>query len=111
MIQPEELKAVPIFACLTDLQRERIAKNAADLFVQPGEWLIREGEMPSFFVLLEGELEVEKEYGGAGKFGGVISLATSMVKPRFCSIHPPSHRYARIFRPVFFDWTECCFKN
>ena len=70
MILPEELKAVPIFACLTDLQRERIAKSAADLFVQPGEWLIREGEMPSFFVLLEGELEVEKEYGGAGTVRG-----------------------------------------
>jgi thioredoxin reductase (NADPH) len=64
------LKSVPIFACLTDLQRERIAKSAADLFVQPGEWLIREGEMPSFFVLLEGELEVEKEYGGAGMVRG-----------------------------------------
>ena len=70
MIHPDELKSVPIFSCLTDLQRERIAKGAADLFVQPGEWLIREGEMPSFFVLLEGELEVEKEYGGAGTVRG-----------------------------------------
>jgi thioredoxin reductase (NADPH) len=54
MIQPEELKRVPIFACLTDEQRERIAQHAADLRVQKGEWLIREGEVPSFFVLLEG---------------------------------------------------------
>ena len=36
MIQPEELKQVPIFACLTDGQRERIAQNAADLRVQKG---------------------------------------------------------------------------
>ncbi len=70
MIQPDELKSVPIFACLTDPQRERIAKNAADLYVQAGEWLIREGEMPSFFVLLEGALEVEKEYGGTSKVRG-----------------------------------------
>ena len=70
MIQPDELKSVPIFACLTDPQRERIAKNAADLYVQAGEWLIREGEIPSFFVLLEGELEVEKEYGGSSKVRG-----------------------------------------
>ena len=70
MVQPDALKSVPIFACLTDPQRERIVKNAAELVVQAGEWLIREGEMPSFFVLLEGELEVEKEYGGSSKVRG-----------------------------------------
>jgi thioredoxin reductase (NADPH) len=70
MVQPDALKSVPIFACLTDPQRERIAKNAAELIVQAGEWLIREGETPSFFVLLEGELEVEKEYGGSSKVRG-----------------------------------------
>jgi thioredoxin reductase (NADPH) len=70
MIRAEELKKVPIFACLTDGQRERIAQNAADLRVQKGEWLIREGEVPSFFVLLEGVLEVEKEYGGASQVRG-----------------------------------------
>ena len=70
MIQPDELKSVPIFACLSDPQRERIAKNSADLYVQAGEWLIREGEIPSFFVLLEGELEVEKEHGGSSKVRG-----------------------------------------
>jgi thioredoxin reductase (NADPH) len=70
MIQPDELKQIPIFACLTDGQRGRIAQNAADLRVQKGEWLIREGEVPSFFVLLEGVLEVEKEYGGASQVRG-----------------------------------------
>jgi len=70
MIQPEELKHIPIFACLTDLQRERIAQNAADLRVEKGEWLIREGEVPSFFVLIEGVLEVEKEYGGVSQVRG-----------------------------------------
>src|SRR5260370_14199224 len=70
MVQPDALKSVPIFACLTDAQRERIANNAAEFIVQAGEWLIREGEGPSFFVLPEGELEVEKEYGGSSKVRG-----------------------------------------
>jgi thioredoxin reductase (NADPH) len=73
MIQSMELKQLPIFACLTDAQRERIAQHSADLRVQKGEWLIREGEVPSFFVLMEGVLEVEKEYGG-----------TSQVRGRYC---------------------------
>lgn len=74
MLKSEELKAVPIFACLSDAQRERIAQTAADLQVSKGEWLIREGERPWFFVLLEGSLEAEKEYGGS----------LHAVKSRYC---------------------------
>jgi thioredoxin reductase (NADPH) len=70
MIQSDELKAIPIFACLTDTLRHRIAQNAGDLHVKKGEWLIREGEVPWFFVLVEGVLEVEKEFGGASQVRG-----------------------------------------
>jgi thioredoxin reductase (NADPH) len=70
MIQPDELKAFPLFACLTDVQRQRVAQNAAELFVQKGEWLIREGETPWFFVLMEGSLEVEKEFGATSEVRG-----------------------------------------
>lgn len=38
--------------------------------MQKGEWLIREGEPPWFFVLLEGALDVEKEFGGASEVRG-----------------------------------------
>jgi thioredoxin reductase (NADPH) len=70
MIEPEELKQVPIFACLPDAQRVRIAQSAAELHVHEGEWLIREGEAPWFFILLEGALAVEKEYGGSSEVRG-----------------------------------------
>ncbi len=73
MIHPDELKAVPIFACLTDAQRERIVHNAAELSVSPGEWLIREGEVPWFFVLIEGALEIEKEFGGLSRVRGTLA--------------------------------------
>jgi thioredoxin reductase (NADPH) len=72
LIKPEELKAIPIFACLTDVQRERIAQNAADLSVEAGEWLIHEGEVPWFFVLLAGSLDIEKEYGGSSRARGSL---------------------------------------
>ena len=49
MIEADGLKQVPIFACLTDAQRVRFAHTAAELHVQDGEWLIREGEAPWFF--------------------------------------------------------------
>jgi thioredoxin reductase (NADPH) len=70
MIQADELEGIPIFRCLTDSQRQRMAANAAELNVQAGEWIVREGESPFFFVLLAGALEVEKEYGGESRVRG-----------------------------------------
>jgi thioredoxin reductase (NADPH) len=70
MIRPEELEKIPLFKCLDEIQRQRLAANVAELNVQAGEWIIREGETPSFFVLLQGALDLEKEYGGASKVRG-----------------------------------------
>ena len=47
MISPTELQAIPIFACLEETDRQRFAARAADVRLQPGEWLIREGEVPT----------------------------------------------------------------
>jgi len=70
VIRPEELQSIPLFKCLNDQQRQRLAANVAELNVQAGEWIIREGETPSFFVLLAGALDLEKEYGGESKVRG-----------------------------------------
>lgn len=64
MLQVTDLVKVPIFACLAEPQLLRLAQSAADVYVRPGEWLIREGDPVWFFALLEGELEVLKEYAG-----------------------------------------------
>jgi thioredoxin reductase (NADPH) len=64
MITAEELKTIPIFACLDDTERQRLAQRAADVRLQEGEWLIREGEIAYFFVLLEGRLELIKYLQG-----------------------------------------------
>lgn len=103
MIRPDELKAAPIFACLSDAQRERIAQNAAELFVKEGEWLIREGEAPWFFVLLEGCLDVEKEYGASsvvraryrpGEFYGETPILLN--SPAIASLR--AHEKSRVVR-------------
>ena len=67
MIDLEELKAFPLFASLSEEKLKDVAESAAELSVHAGEWIIREGEMPSFFVLLEGSLICEKDYGGTNK--------------------------------------------
>ncbi len=62
MFEAEELKAIPVLACLPESQRQQIAQTAADMRLCAGEWLIREGEVPWFYVLIDGELEVVKDF-------------------------------------------------
>ena len=56
MITSDELNKIPIFACLEEAERQRFANKAADVHLKSGEWLIREGDVPYFYVLLEGDL-------------------------------------------------------
>lgn len=67
----------------SDEDREVIADRAADVRLQADEWLVHEGEVPSFFVLLEGSLDVLKLVGGtertinqfdAGSFFGEVPI-------------------------------------
>ncbi len=53
-----------MLACLPESQRNQVAQVAADMRLCGGEWLIREGEMPWFYVLIEGQLEVTKDFYG-----------------------------------------------
>jgi len=64
MIAASELESCPIFACLDVSERQRFAERAADVRLTEGEWLIREGELPYFFVLLSGRLKLSKDVLG-----------------------------------------------
>src|SRR6202453_272817 len=79
MITSKDLETIPVFAGVEEQERGRLARRAADIHLEPGEWLIREGEEPRFFVILEGELEAIKDIVGqrqvigrsfAGDFSG-----------------------------------------
>jgi thioredoxin reductase (NADPH) len=64
MLTISEIEKVSLFASLSPAQRERLCRTAADLHVRAGDWLTREGDMPSFFVVIEGSVEFLKEFGG-----------------------------------------------
>jgi len=76
MVSAEELREVKIFGCLEDSERQRLASKAADVRLAAGEWLIREGEQPWFFVLLEGRLQMVKDILGRPQ-----DLATYLYTP------------------------------
>ncbi|GCE22337.1 FAD-dependent oxidoreductase [Dictyobacter kobayashii] len=83
MITADLVAQVPLFSQLSKEQQQQIASQAADVRLQAGEWLIQEGELPSFFVLLDGSLEVIKhqndvervlDYYGPGSYFGELPL-------------------------------------
>jgi thioredoxin reductase (NADPH) len=44
MLTSSELKKIPIFSCLNDANLMWLSQQAADLHLEPGEYLIHEGE-------------------------------------------------------------------
>jgi len=65
MITPDILRPVPLLAELDESYLQGIAYMAADIHLLAGEWLIQEGQVPAFFILLSGEVEITKLIGGA----------------------------------------------
>src|SRR5580698_7418139 len=94
MITSRDLEEIRLFAGVEGEERRRLARRAADIQLEPGEFLIREGEEPRFFVILEGELEAVKYIVGqrrvlglskAGDFSGETPIfmgTSSMVSVR-----------------------------
>lgn len=114
MITAQELEITPIFACLPEAERQRFAERAADVRLNSGEWLIREGETPHFYVLLEGELKVVKDILGKpsvlseykqGAFFGEIPVL--LLAPSFASLKAkvPS-RVARFDSQLLFELVQ-----
>ena len=103
MIAAEELESYPIFACLSETERRRFADRAADVRLRVDDYLIREGEIPYFFVLLEGRLRLSKEVLGRqrelhqykpGEFFGEVPIL--MGAPVFVSVQ--ALEYCRVAR-------------
>jgi thioredoxin reductase (NADPH) len=83
MILPEDLVSVPLCAELSAELRARLASRAADIQLAAGEWIAREGDAPHLWILLSGEAEIVKRFGGVmqqmttfdpGEYFGEIEL-------------------------------------
>ena len=64
MITADLLAHIQLFAQIPDSERATLASRAADVRLQAGEYLLIEGQQPSFFGLLEGKIDVFKVMGG-----------------------------------------------
>lgn len=64
MITQQDIAGVPLFDAMDDALRARIVSRSADIVANAGEWIVRQGEAPYFWTLLEGNVEVVMRYGG-----------------------------------------------
>lgn len=111
MFTVAELRQAKIFECLDEAECARMAQNAADVRLQAGEWLFREGEAPWFYVVFEGRLNIVKDVLGrqkefeeyefkAGDFLGEVPLLLGA--PAFASVRAQtSCRIARLDQQQF----------
>ena len=67
MFEAKDMEQIPVLACLPESRRTQLAQVAADLRLCAGEWLIREGESPWFYILISGTMEVTKDFNGRPK--------------------------------------------
>jgi thioredoxin reductase (NADPH) len=67
MITVDLLRRCPLFETLPATELEALAARGADIRLRAGDWLIHEGETPSFFILLEGRIEVRKAIHGVDR--------------------------------------------
>ncbi len=63
MIEFHELCELPVFEGVDDGTLARAAALAADVRVDAGQWLVREGDAAAFYVLLSGTYDLMKRYG------------------------------------------------
>jgi len=112
MFTPEELRQAKIFACLDEAECARLAHTIADVRLEPGEWLFREGAPGAFYVLFEGSLRMVLDVLGKqtefpqyqlkpGEFLGELPLLVGT--PTFGSLRAQTPcRIARLDKQQFF---------
>jgi thioredoxin reductase (NADPH) len=71
MVTAEEIGAIALFAALDEVDRERLARAAADVTLRPGEYAAHEGDDRALFGLLEGRIEPVKLVDGIERVVGV----------------------------------------
>ena len=92
MLTPDELAAIPIFSTLSPVALADVARAAADIYLDAGEYAVYEGEPPALFVVLEGAIEVIKLVDGVErKLGMRLPGTASSARFRLST--------ARSFRP------------
>ncbi len=84
MLTPDEVRAVPLFASLSDADVDRLVRSSEDIRLHAGEYAVHEGGERALYAVLSGKFEVVKHFDGvertlgwrlAGAIFGEVPLA------------------------------------
>jgi thioredoxin reductase (NADPH) len=64
VVTADEIAGIAVFASLNEAQREQLARAAADITLQAGEYAAHEGDEQALFALLEGHIQPTKFVDG-----------------------------------------------
>ena len=64
MLTPDEVRAVPLFATLSDADADRLVRTSADILLRAGEYAVHEGGERALYAVLSGKVEVVKHFDG-----------------------------------------------
>src|SRR6185437_11394831 len=71
MVTAEEIAGIVVFEGLSEADRERLSRAAADISLAAGEYAAYEGGERALFGLIEGRIEAVKHVEGIGRVVGV----------------------------------------
>jgi thioredoxin reductase (NADPH) len=116
MITVSDLREVPLLAGVPDAELEVMAKRSADIRLRTNDWLIQEGEVPAFFIVISGRLNVVKAIAGVdreithfgpGDYGGELPILLGTPAIAGLIAAEPS-RVARLDRSDFRELIVAC---
>jgi len=64
MLTADEVRAVPLFASLSDADLDRLVRTSADIRLNAGEYAVHEGGERALYAVLSGRIEVVKRFDG-----------------------------------------------
>ena len=64
MLTFDDVRAVPLFASLSDADLDRLVRTSADIHLNAGEYAVHEGGERALYAVLSGRLEVVKRFDG-----------------------------------------------
>ena len=108
MITAEEVGRVEVFSGLSEEDREKVARAAADITLQAGEYAAYEGGERALFALLEGRIEAVKLVSGVDRVVGERSPGDIFgeVPITFGTLFPVGFRAAEPSRVLRLDPSE-----
>ena len=112
MILPNDIAPLPLFADLDGEMLGRIAHRCADVRAKADEYLVHEGEICNFYVLLSGRLELTKRLQkiepvmavrrAPGDYFGEVPLL--MGSPAICNLRAVTPSRLMSLAPQDFRW-------